>query len=72
MTPHDATALGLDVRPDGKGAMVILRNGAALAWIERSRRDRHMWRGVTTAGELYHARTVSELIDVIASNLPPR
>jgi hypothetical protein len=72
MTPHDAAALGLDVRPDGKDAMVILRNGAAFAWIERSRRDRHLWRGVMAGGDLYHARTVSELLDVLAANAPPR
>ena len=72
MTPHKAAALGLDIRPDGKDALIVMRGGAALAWIERSRRDRHLWRGVTAGGTLYHARTVSELIDLIASDMPPR
>ena len=72
MTPHKAAALGLDIRPDGKDALIVMRGGAAFAWIERSRRDRHLWRGVTAGGTLYHARTVSELIDLIAADMPPR
>jgi hypothetical protein len=71
MTPNQAQALGLDIRPDGAKALVVLYKGAAFAWVERSQRDRHLWRGVTVSGALFHARTVSELIDTLAANLPP-
>ena len=71
MTPNEAQSLGLDIRPDGAKALVILYKGEALAWVERSKRDRHLWRGVTVSGALFHARTVSDLLDTLAGNLPP-
>jgi len=72
MTPHDAAALGFEIKPDGREAMVMLYHGTAFAFIERSARDRFTWRGVTVSGELFKAGTVSVLIDLLASAAPPR
>lgn len=72
MTPEMAYALGIDVRSDGPHAFIVLRDGAKLAAIERSRVHRHIWRGALMTGELFHGPSVSHVLDQIASNLSPR
>jgi hypothetical protein len=71
MTPETAQALHIELKPDGRGAMVMLYRGSAFAFIERSSRDRFTWRGVTVSGELFKAKTVAALVDILADNLPP-
>jgi hypothetical protein len=72
MTPDVAEALGLEFRPDGGEAFIVLRDGAVEAWIDRCEKDSHQWRAVTVKGLLLKARTVSALLDDVASNLTPR
>jgi hypothetical protein len=72
MTPETAQALHIELKPDGRDAMIMLYRGNAFAFIERSQRDRFTWRGVTVSGQLFKAGTVSALVDTLAGHLPPQ
>ena len=72
MTLSELDALGIEIRPDGRNAMVIMRHGAVEGWIERSRHDRHIWRALNVRGQLFRGASVSRLIDQIADNLAPK
>jgi len=65
-------ALGLEVRSDGRDALVILRHGAVEAWIERMPKDRNRWKAVNVRGKLFTAHSGSRLLDMIADNLAPK
>jgi hypothetical protein len=65
-------ALGLEVRGDGRDALVVLRHGAVEAWIERMPKDRNRWKAVNVRGKLFVAHSGSRLLDMIADNLSPR
>lgn len=72
MTPETMDALALSIQPDGEGAFVVTRDGAVASWIVRSKRDRYLWTAMLANGTLHKGRTISDLLDWTADNLPPR
>lgn len=67
LTPDQMDALGYEVRRDGPAALVILKGGAIVGHVVRSRRDRTLWRAVTVSGELRHVRSISCGVDHIVT-----
>lgn len=65
LTPDQMDALGYEIRRDGPAALCIIRRGAVAGWVERSRRDRTIWRAVTVSGDLKQCRTVSQAVEHI-------
>jgi hypothetical protein len=65
-------ALGLEVRGDGRDALIVLRGGAVEAWIERMPKDRTRWKALNVRGQLFEAHSGSRILDMIADNLHPR
>lgn len=72
MTPETLDALALTIKPDGEGAYVVTRDGAVAAWFVRGKRDRTIWTAMLANGTLHKGRTISDLLDWTADNLPPR
>lgn len=68
LTPNEFERLGFEIRRDGPAALVILRHGAIAGHVERSRRDRTLWRSVTVSGQLRHVRSVSAGVEHIVSS----
>jgi len=60
-------ALGFEIKRDGPAALVIIRRGAVAGYVERSRRDRTLWRSVTVSGQLRHCHSVAAAVDHIVS-----
>ena len=71
MTPELLTFYRLVILPDGPSAFVVMRDNAALAWIERHPRNSLLWRAVTVTGTLIEAPTISGVLDGITSHLEP-
>ena len=71
MTPELLTSCRLVILPDGPSAFVVMRDGAALAWIERHPRNRLLWRALMVTGTLLESPTISGVLDALAGHLGP-